>query len=170
MSPPRPVKVGHKKDGCWRWPHRFRVSPPPPSPCRWIWYYVHTLIIVSSQTILLRCIKTDKTPMHEFHPWIIFSLHHSNNFINASELIRRVMKFPQLYFLRKVEICDWCKALADLHGKIPVFKFLVIHMRPQASWEFVDSALVNRYRCISGILSQLRWEANKICYLWKFFT
>ena len=32
--PPRPgpVKIGHKKDGCQRRPHRFHVSRPPPYP------------------------------------------------------------------------------------------------------------------------------------------
>ena len=30
--PPGPVKIGHKKDGCRRWPHRFHVSRPPPYP------------------------------------------------------------------------------------------------------------------------------------------
>ena len=32
MAPPRPVKIGHKKDGRRRWPHRFHVSRPPPYP------------------------------------------------------------------------------------------------------------------------------------------
>ena len=30
--PPGPVKIGHKKDGRRRWPHRFHVSRPPPYP------------------------------------------------------------------------------------------------------------------------------------------
>ena len=30
--PPGPVKIGHKKDGCQRRPHRFHVSRPPPYP------------------------------------------------------------------------------------------------------------------------------------------
>ena len=29
MAPPGPVKIGHKKDGRRRWPHRFHVSRPP---------------------------------------------------------------------------------------------------------------------------------------------
>ena len=29
MAPPGPVKIGHKKDGHQRWPHRFHVSRPP---------------------------------------------------------------------------------------------------------------------------------------------
>ena len=29
MAPPGPVKIGHKKDGCRRRPHRFHVSRPP---------------------------------------------------------------------------------------------------------------------------------------------
>ena len=29
MAPPGPVKIGHKKDGRQRWPHRFHVSRPP---------------------------------------------------------------------------------------------------------------------------------------------
>ena len=29
MAPPGPVKVGHKKDGRRRRPHRFHVSRPP---------------------------------------------------------------------------------------------------------------------------------------------
>ena len=29
MAPPGPVKIGHKKDGCQRRPHRFHVSWPP---------------------------------------------------------------------------------------------------------------------------------------------
>ena len=29
MAPPGPVKIGHKKDGCQRRPHRFHVSRPP---------------------------------------------------------------------------------------------------------------------------------------------
>ena len=30
---PGPMKIGHKKDGRQRWPHRFHVSrPPPPYP------------------------------------------------------------------------------------------------------------------------------------------
>ena len=34
-----PVKFSHKKDGCWRRPHRFHVSrPTPPPPSRWIRY------------------------------------------------------------------------------------------------------------------------------------
>ena len=33
MAPPGPVKIGHKKDGHQRRPHRFHVSlPPPPYP------------------------------------------------------------------------------------------------------------------------------------------
>ena len=36
--PPGPVKIGHKKDGRQRWPHRFHVSRPPPLPGRWIRY------------------------------------------------------------------------------------------------------------------------------------
>ena len=36
MAPPGPVKIGHKKDGCQRQPHRFHVSRPPPLPSRWI--------------------------------------------------------------------------------------------------------------------------------------
>ena len=28
-GPPRPVKIGHKKDGCRRRAHRFHVSRPP---------------------------------------------------------------------------------------------------------------------------------------------
>ena len=28
-GPPGPVKIGHKKDGCQRWLHRFHVSRPP---------------------------------------------------------------------------------------------------------------------------------------------
>ena len=28
-GPPGPVKIGHKKDGCRRQPHRFHVSWPP---------------------------------------------------------------------------------------------------------------------------------------------
>ena len=31
MAPPGPVKIGHKKDGCRRRPHRFHVSRPPPT-------------------------------------------------------------------------------------------------------------------------------------------
>ena len=30
MPPPGPVKIGHKKDGRQRQPHRFHVSRPPP--------------------------------------------------------------------------------------------------------------------------------------------
>ena len=30
--PPDPVKIGHKKDGHRRRPHRFHVSRPPPYP------------------------------------------------------------------------------------------------------------------------------------------
>ena len=30
--PPGPVKIGHKKDGRRRQPHRFHVSRPPPYP------------------------------------------------------------------------------------------------------------------------------------------
>ena len=30
--PPGPVKIGHKKDGHRRRPHRFHVSRPPPYP------------------------------------------------------------------------------------------------------------------------------------------
>ena len=30
--PPGPVKIGHKKDGRQRRPHRFHVSRPPPNP------------------------------------------------------------------------------------------------------------------------------------------
>ena len=30
MAPPGPVKIGHKKDGRQRRPHRFHVSRPPP--------------------------------------------------------------------------------------------------------------------------------------------
>ena len=30
--PPGPVKIGHKKDGRQRQPHRFHVSQPPPYP------------------------------------------------------------------------------------------------------------------------------------------
>ena len=29
MAPPWPCKIGHKKDGCQRRPHRFHVSRPP---------------------------------------------------------------------------------------------------------------------------------------------
>ena len=29
-APPGPVKIGHKKDGRQRWPHRFHVSSAPP--------------------------------------------------------------------------------------------------------------------------------------------
>ena len=32
MAPPSPVRIGHKKDGRRRWPHRFHVSRPPPYP------------------------------------------------------------------------------------------------------------------------------------------
>ena len=32
MAPPGPVKIGHKKDGRQRRPHRFHVSRPPPYP------------------------------------------------------------------------------------------------------------------------------------------
>ena len=32
MAPPGPVKIGHKKDGRRRQPHRFHVSRPPPYP------------------------------------------------------------------------------------------------------------------------------------------
>ena len=32
MAPPGPVKIGHKKDGRQRRPHRFHVSQPPPYP------------------------------------------------------------------------------------------------------------------------------------------
>ena len=32
MAPPGPVKIGHKKDGHQRRPHRFPVSRPPPYP------------------------------------------------------------------------------------------------------------------------------------------
>ena len=32
MAPPGPVKIGHKKDGRQRRPHRFHVSRPPPLP------------------------------------------------------------------------------------------------------------------------------------------
>ena len=32
MAPPGPVKIGHKKDGHQRRPHRFHVSRPPPYP------------------------------------------------------------------------------------------------------------------------------------------
>ena len=32
MAPPSPVKIGHKKDGRQRRPHRFHVSRPPPYP------------------------------------------------------------------------------------------------------------------------------------------
>ena len=32
MPPPGPVKIGHKKDGRQRRPHRFHVSRPPPYP------------------------------------------------------------------------------------------------------------------------------------------
>ena len=32
MAPPGPVKIGHKKDGHRRRPHRFHVSWPPPYP------------------------------------------------------------------------------------------------------------------------------------------
>ena len=32
MAPPGPVKIGHKKDGRRRRPHRFHVSRPPPYP------------------------------------------------------------------------------------------------------------------------------------------
>ena len=38
--PPGPVKIGHKKDGHQRRPHRFHVSRPPPLPGRWIRYCV----------------------------------------------------------------------------------------------------------------------------------
>ena len=38
MAPPGPVKIGHKKDGHRRRPHRFHVSRPPPLPGRWIRY------------------------------------------------------------------------------------------------------------------------------------
>ena len=31
-APPGPVKIGHKKDGRRRRPHRFHVSRPPPYP------------------------------------------------------------------------------------------------------------------------------------------
>ena len=31
-GPPGPVKIGHKKDGHRRRPHRFHVSRPPPYP------------------------------------------------------------------------------------------------------------------------------------------
>ena len=37
-GPPGPVKIGHKKDGRQRQPHRFHVSRPPPLPGRWIRY------------------------------------------------------------------------------------------------------------------------------------
>ena len=37
MAPPGPVKIGHKKDGRQRQPHRFHVSRPP-LPGRWIRY------------------------------------------------------------------------------------------------------------------------------------
>ena len=37
MAPPGPVKIGHKKDGHRRRPHRFHVSRPP-LPGRWIRY------------------------------------------------------------------------------------------------------------------------------------
>ena len=36
MASPCPVKIGHKKDGRQRRPHRFHVSRPPPLPGRWI--------------------------------------------------------------------------------------------------------------------------------------
>ena len=46
-GPPGPVKIGHKKDGRRRRPHRFHVSRPPPYPAAgsatestdkcWIW-------------------------------------------------------------------------------------------------------------------------------------
>ena len=32
MAPPGPVKIGYKKDGHQRRPHRFHVSQPPPYP------------------------------------------------------------------------------------------------------------------------------------------
>ena len=32
MAPTGPVKIGHKKDGRRRRPHRFHVSRPPPYP------------------------------------------------------------------------------------------------------------------------------------------
>ena len=28
--PPHPVKISYKKEGHWRWPHKFHVSWPPP--------------------------------------------------------------------------------------------------------------------------------------------
>ena len=37
LAPPGPVKIGHKKDGHRRRPHRFHVSCPP-LPGRWIRY------------------------------------------------------------------------------------------------------------------------------------
>ena len=40
MAPPGPVKIGHKKDGWRRQPHRFHVSWPPPLPGRWICYCI----------------------------------------------------------------------------------------------------------------------------------
>ena len=30
--PHSPVKISHKKDGCWRQPYRFHVSCPLPTP------------------------------------------------------------------------------------------------------------------------------------------
>ena len=51
MAPPGPVKIGHKKDGRRRRPHRFHVSRPPPYPaagsatgyCRWSSAFVKIL-------------------------------------------------------------------------------------------------------------------------------
>ena len=32
IKPPGHAKISHKKDGCQRWPHRFHVSRPSPTP------------------------------------------------------------------------------------------------------------------------------------------
>ena len=45
MPPPGPVKIGHKKDGRRRQPHRFHVSRPP-LPGRWIRYCYMQMISV----------------------------------------------------------------------------------------------------------------------------
>ena len=68
MAPPGPVKIGHKKDGRQRRPHRFHVSRPPPLPGRWIRYCIlnakHSVqqkidLIIQSCNIMKYCNKSD---------------------------------------------------------------------------------------------------------------
>ena len=54
-GPPGPVKIGHKKDGHQRRPHRFHVSQPPPLPGRWIRYWVSSMTKIKHK---FTCIST----------------------------------------------------------------------------------------------------------------